>query len=131
MDGNKLQNKKETWLSDEEIWKSTEEWSFKTYDHVTAYIIENNSKKKVLEAANNGDVILKNFKYGKVEQLWKTGVLKDAKGYFSLRTSRFCTWVNGGCKNSSAPKILTATSKQKMKIKGKITLRKLNIHSQT
>lgn len=130
-DDNKLQNKKEIWMSDDETWKSTDEWSFKTYDNVT-FVIENVSKKKVLEAANNGDVILKGFEYGKVEQLWEKRVLlKDAEGYFILETSRFCTWENGGCKNSSVPKILTATSKRKMKIKGKIILRRLNIHSWT
>ena len=108
-------------MSDDEIWKSSEEWTFKTYDNVT-YIIENISKKKVLATANNGDVVLKGFEYGKVEQLWEKRK-QDAEGYFVLETSRFCSWENGVCKNSAAPKVLIAISKRKMKIKGKITLR--------
>ena len=90
--------------------------------------IENISKEKVLEATNDGDVILEDFKEGKAEQIWrKRGYPYFRHGGFSLENSKFCTWELGGCANSEVPKILTAISKSGLKIKGKITLIKITV----
>ena len=69
--------------------------------------IENISKTKVLEAKNDGEVILEDFEDGNADQLWKKGE-SDADGYFTLE-------------NSKVPKVITAISKSGLEIKGNIT----------
>ena len=71
--------------------------------------IENISKTKVLEATNDGEVILEDLKEDIAEQLWKKGA-PDADGFFTLE-------------NSNVPKVLTAISSSGLQIKGNITLR--------
>ena len=48
--------------------------------------IENNSKRKVLEAKHDGKVIPEILIDGKADQLWTKGV-PDAEGYFTLQKS--------------------------------------------
>ena len=66
--------------------------------------VENISKAQVLGTNHDGQVILEDIAEGKAEQLWKKGKA-DAEGYITLR-------------NSGEPKVLTAISKNSLKIKG-------------
>ena len=91
----KLENK-------EGVWKSDDSWIFTAKGN--EYIIENNSKSKVLGATSDGKVIQEILVEGKPEQLWKKGVL-DAEGYFTLQ-------------NSGEPKVLTAIDESSLEIKG-------------
>ena len=90
-------------------------WMFKNGEDGLIYI-ENTSNKnnKVLQATNDGKVILKNFVDGKVEQLWKKGN-PDDEGYFTLES------------HSKLEKFITATSESDLEIKGNITLRCIGI----
>ena len=100
LEGNKLKNKKELWLSDEP-------WNF---IHKTDLTSETQflEKTKVLGITIDGKVIKEAFKKDRAEQVWKKG--KDDKdGYFTLQ-------------NSKVPKIMTAISPNSSEIKGKITL---------
>ena len=49
--------------------------------------IENVSKRKVLEITNDVEVILRDWKHGKDEQLWKKGE-PNTKGFFTLIHSK-------------------------------------------
>ena len=100
---NQLQNKNG-------LWWSKEKWNFKTKDDLI--YIENISKTKVLEATNDGEVILEDFEEGKAEQLWKKGV-PDAEGYFTIENYYVL------------PKFMTAISESGLKIKGNISLRRI------
>ena len=93
---------------------SHREWNFTTvYEDLIC--IEDIKKTTVLGIENDGEVVLEKLegdKHGvpyKHGQLWKKGE-PNAEGYFTL-------------KNSSVPKVLTATSSSDLKIQGKITLR--------
>ena len=86
-------------------------WNFKTNEDDDLVYIENTSKTKVLEITKDNQVLLKDFKEDKLEQLWKKGD-PDKKGYFSLE--------------SSVPaKVITATSERGLEIKGNISDRYL------
>ena len=90
------------------LWMSDEEWNFnQTKDDL--FYIENISKTKVLEATNDGEVILEDFQEYKAEQLWKKGE-PSGKGYFTLE-------------NSKMPKIMTAVTSSNLEIKGNVTLK--------
>ena len=95
-----LQNK-------EGLWKSNDAWNFKTENNDLIYI-ENTSKTKVLGITNNNEVIQEDFEDDNAKQLWKKGE-SDAEGYFTL-------------KNSEVPKLITAISSRRLKIKGNIIL---------
>ena len=87
-------------------------WLFKTKDDDLIYI-ENTSKTKVLGATSDGKVILEDFEEGKVHQLWKKGEL-DCEDYFTLE-------------NSGVLKVLTAISESSLEIKGKTTMRLIEL----
>ena len=87
------------------LWKSNDVWKFKPKGDDWIYI-ENTSKTKVLAITNNNEVIPEDFEEDKeAKQLWKKGEL-DAEEYFTL-------------KNSEVPKLITAISSSRLKIKGK------------
>ena len=114
LDGNRLQNKAFGHFSFPCFFGTNESdtWNFKTKDDLI--YIENSSERKVLEALRYGEVILKNFKEDKPEQLWKKGE-PNAEGYFTL-------------KNYKVPKVLTAIASvgqgpaESLEVKGNITL---------
>ena len=89
------------------VWKSVDSWIFTPKGN--EWIIENNSKAKVLGATSDGKVIQEILVEGKPDQLWKIGV-PDAEGYFTLQ-------------NFGEPKVLTAISESSLEIKGNITMR--------
>ena len=119
LDGTRLKNKAE-------IWKSNDDWVFKSRLGYLIYI-ENYSKKWVLGAKSDGRVIHEVFEAGKAAQLWKKGTT-DAEGYFTLVNHRDCDptqeIIDGPeCLNSTRLRVLTATSESGLIIKGNITLR--------
>ena len=88
----------------EGVWTSVDIWNFKTNEDDDLVYIENTSRNKVLEITKGGQVLLKDYKEDKIEQLWKKSE-PDQKGYFSLE--------------SSVPaKVITATSERALEIKG-------------
>ena len=89
------------------LWKSNDVWKFKPKGDDWIYI-ENTSKTKVLAITNNNEVIQEDFEDDNAKQLWKKGE-SDAEGYFTL-------------KNSEVPKLITAISSRRLKIKGNIIL---------
>ena len=91
----------------EGLWTSEEEWNFKAKGDLI--YIENTSKTKVFETTSDGEVILKDFKEGKAEQLWKKGE-PNSEGYSTLE-------------NSKVQKVMTAISSSGLKIKGIKNLR--------
>ena len=98
-DENKLQNKGG-------LWKSDDNWNFKTKDDDIIYI-ENTSEKKVLEFSNDGPPNLVDLEEGKAQQLWKKK--GKAEGYFTLESyGRFA---------------LSAVSETRLQVSGNITLR--------
>jgi hypothetical protein len=86
---------------------SDEEWNFKAKDDLI--YIENISRTKVLGITNDGEIILEDFRKGKVEQLWKKGLIRNDgfDGFYSLE-------------NSKLPKVITAISSSNLEIKGKL-----------
>ena len=90
----------------EGVWTSVDMWNFKTNEDDDLVYIENTSRNKVLEITKGGQVLLKDYKEDKIEQLWKKSE-PDQKGYFSLE--------------SSVPaKVITATSERGLEIKGDV-----------
>ena len=88
-------------------------WIFNNTDNGLIYIENISKKNKVLQATKNGKVILKVFKNGRAEQLWKKGK-PDDEDYFTLES------------NSNLTKVITAISESDLEIKGNITLRCIN-----
>jgi hypothetical protein len=92
------------------LWQSNDTWKFLQNGTLGMYIIENTSKSKVLEVANNSKVNEEEFDKDSPKQLWERGVT-DSAGYFSL-------------KNSEST-FLTAVSAVALEIKG--TMKKYRI----
>ena len=82
-------------------------WNFTAKDDDLIYI-ENISKKKFWNTAENNQVIPEDFEEDNPKQLWKKGE-PDTEGYFTLE-------------NSEVPKVITAISESGLEIKGNIIL---------
>ena len=66
------------------LWNSSDVWNIKP-EGMMIYI-ENVSNDKVLEIADDGNVIEKDFAEGNLSQLWMQGKT-NADGYFTLKSS--------------------------------------------
>ena len=79
LDGTKFKNKATR------LWNSSDSWNIKS-EGMMIYI-ENISNTKVLETADDGNVIEKDFVEGNPSQLWIQGKT-NAEGYFTLKSSK-------------------------------------------
>ena len=105
-DDNKLINKADIWSSDD---------NFTITSNDSLYWIENisNKEKTVLGRVNRKNNVVKeeDFVEGKDGQLWKKGEPND-EDYFTLEGSK-------------SPKVMTAVSEDRIKMKGKLMAGKL------
>ena len=99
--GQTLENKANSWMS-----KYSDEWKFSPNNDEISYIIENVTRKTVLQASNDDKVKeekhLSIYESKAAQQLWRKGKA-DNKGFFTLT-------------NCGSNKILTATSNDGLKV---------------